>query len=134
MSHFSRTNAIVRPCFRDNEAAHYGFQQDSPVVVLKTTTRLVVLCAVMAASLAGCTSRSSGPPVKTVRIALPRDAITWLPVHLAQSLGYYREEGLALAFSDVAGPTNRDEPIHRFRGSADGDAVAERAWVHAADL
>ena len=41
----------------------------------------------MAASLAGCTSRSSGPPVKTVRIALPRDAITWLPVHLAQALG-----------------------------------------------
>ena len=57
----------------------------------------------MAASLAGCTSRSSGPAVKTVRIALSRDAITWLPVHLAQALGYYREEGLALTFTDVAG-------------------------------
>ena len=65
-------------------------------------TRLVVLYAVMAAGLAGCTSKSSGP-VKTVRIALSRDAITWLPVHLAQALGYYREEGLALAFSDVTG-------------------------------
>ena len=41
--------------------------------------------------------------MKTVRIALSRDAITWLPVHLAQALGYYREAGLALTFTDVAG-------------------------------
>lgn len=88
---------------RDNGPAHYGFQPDSPVVVLKATTGVVVLCAVMAAGLAGCTSWSSGTAVKTVRIALSRDAITWLPVYLAQSLGYYREEGLALTLTDVAG-------------------------------
>jgi hypothetical protein len=29
------------------------------------------------------------------RIAPSRDAITWLPIHFARTLGYYQQEGLA---------------------------------------
>ena len=51
----------------------------------------------------GCTPRGADPAVREVRIALSRDGITWLPIYIAQSLGYYREEGLTISISDVAG-------------------------------
>ena len=62
-----------------------------------------VVLVVAASALLGCQRAGTGPPVREVRIALSRDAITWLPVLLAQSRGYYKEEGLSLAVSDVAG-------------------------------
>jgi NitT/TauT family transport system substrate-binding protein len=62
-----------------------------------------VVLLVAASALPGCQGAGTGPPVREVRIALSRDAITWLPVLLAQSRGYYKEEGLSLAVSDVAG-------------------------------
>ena len=48
-------------------------------------------------------ARGVDPAVREVRIALSRDSIAWLPIYLAQSLGYYRDEGLAISISDVAG-------------------------------
>jgi NitT/TauT family transport system substrate-binding protein len=47
--------------------------------------------------------RGADPAVRDVRIALSRDSIAWLPIYITQSLGYYRDEGLALSISDVAG-------------------------------
>lgn len=44
-------------------------------------------------------------------MALSRDAITWLPVHLAQKLGYYQQEGFSLAVSDVAGLSKSMEAL-----------------------
>jgi len=38
-----------------------------------------------------------------VRVALSKDPITWLPVRLAQTLGYYKQEDLAVETSEVAG-------------------------------
>jgi NitT/TauT family transport system substrate-binding protein len=57
----------------------------------------------MAAVVSGCTPRGADPALRDVRIALSRDGITWLPIYIAQSLGYYREEGLSISISDVAG-------------------------------
>jgi NitT/TauT family transport system substrate-binding protein len=56
-----------------------------------------------AAVVSGCTPRGADPALRDVRIALSRDGITWLPIYIAQSLGYYREEGLSISISDVAG-------------------------------
>ncbi len=38
-----------------------------------------------------------------VRLAVPRDAITFLPVHLAATLGYYEQNGLHVALAEVGG-------------------------------
>ena len=38
-----------------------------------------------------------------VRVALSVDAITWIPIRLAQTLGYGSEEGIAIETSDLAG-------------------------------
>jgi NitT/TauT family transport system substrate-binding protein len=71
---------------------------------------------ISAGVLLGC-ARQSGPAVRTVRIALSRDGITWLPLHLAEALGYYRDEGVALTVSDVAGLSKGMEAL--LGGSAD---------------
>ena len=47
--------------------------------------------------------RGVDPAVRDVRIALSRDSIAWLPIYVAQSLGYYQDEGLTISISDVAG-------------------------------
>src|SRR5207245_11478632 len=76
--------------------------------------------AVVAAALAAC--RSSAPGVSEVRIALPRDGITWLPVLLAHSLGYDRQERLNFALSEVAGMSKGVEAL--MGGSVDVTAGA----------
>ena len=55
---------------------------------------LLLLCALL-----GC-SRSAE---REIRLAVPRDAITFLPVHLAATLGYYQQNGLHVALSEVGG-------------------------------
>lgn len=49
---------------------------------------------------AGAASSSAAPKV---RVAVSRDAITLLPVQLAQTLGYYKEEGLDVTLALIAG-------------------------------
>ena len=64
----------------------------------------LALSALLAGSaLLGCTARGHDPAVREVRIALSRDGITWLPIYIAQSLGYYQEQALTVTISDVAG-------------------------------
>ena len=58
---------------------------------------------VLAAGLLGCQGSNSDATVESVRIAIHVDPITSLPFHIAQGLGYYQEEGLAITMSEVAG-------------------------------
>src|SRR5207302_11470336 len=79
--------------------------------------------AVVAAALAAC--RSSAPGVSEVRIALPRDGITWLPVLLAHSLGYGRQERLNFALSEVAGMSKGVEALMGGSGDVTAGAMVQ---------
>ncbi len=57
--------------------------------VLATLATALVGCALLGAAAAR--AESTAPKV---RVAVSSDAITLLPVHLAQTLGYYKQEGL----------------------------------------
>jgi NitT/TauT family transport system substrate-binding protein len=55
-----------------------------------------------AALVLACGAFFGAPPSEPeVRVAVSSDAITLLPVHLAQTLGFYREEGLAVTLSEI---------------------------------
>ena len=58
---------------------------------------------VLAISLVGCHHGTTTESIHEVRIALPRDGITWLPVRLAKTLGYFADQKLNVIISDVAG-------------------------------
>ena len=73
--------------------------------------RLALWVALMACLPLACSGRSTGPALRTVRIALSTDAITWLPIHLARTLGYYGDEGLSVAISDVPGLSKAVEAL-----------------------
>ena len=69
-----------------------------------TTRGHLALCAWLTGSaLVGCSTRAVDPAVRDVRIALSRDSIAWLPIYIAESLGFYQEERLRIRISDVAG-------------------------------
>jgi NitT/TauT family transport system substrate-binding protein len=57
----------------------------------------------MTVALLGCNHSHSGASVRQVRIALPKDPISWLPVRLAQTLGYFKEEDIAVTVSEITG-------------------------------
>lgn len=67
----------------------------TPMTKLKTHRFAAALTAALmgCALLAAAPSRAE-PVAPQVRVAVSSDAITLLPVHLAQTLGYYKEEGL----------------------------------------
>ena len=74
--------------------------------------RRLALGVVLTACLPlACAGRSTGPALRNVRMALSTDAITWLPIHLARTLGYYEEEGLSVAVSDVPGLSKAVEAL-----------------------
>jgi ABC-type nitrate/sulfonate/bicarbonate transport system substrate-binding protein len=62
-----------------------------------------VLIAAAATLLAcgACAPPHAGPPLTEVRVAPPADWITWLPVELAESLGYPQQEGLTLSIAET---------------------------------
>lgn len=63
-------------------------------------TMISVACAAMGSA---CNRRSQNE-VHPVRIALSAStALIHLPLWLAQELGYFRQEGLAIAFEDARG-------------------------------
>jgi NitT/TauT family transport system substrate-binding protein len=56
---------------------------------------------------AGGKPASAAPIAPKVRVAVSRDAVTLLPIYLAQTLGYYKEEGLDVTLSEItAAPQN----------------------------
>jgi NitT/TauT family transport system substrate-binding protein len=76
---------------------------------MHTVRRLIAIVTLVA--LQSCARSTLAPGTREVRIALSRDAITWLPVRLAQKLGYCQQEGLALILSDVAGLSKGAEAL-----------------------
>jgi NitT/TauT family transport system substrate-binding protein len=71
--------------------------------------RLVLI--ISATALLGCSGSNSRPPLQEVRVGLSIDGITWLPVRLAQTLGYTREEGIHLSFSEFSGLSKATEAM-----------------------
>ena len=57
----------------------------------------------VALSLLGCRHPAASSSLQELRIALPNDWITWLPVELAQALGYTQQEGITLSVSETNG-------------------------------
>jgi NitT/TauT family transport system substrate-binding protein len=57
------------------------------------------------------------PGTREVRVALSIDAISWLPIRLARSLGYASQEGISITISEVAGLSKGMEAL--LGGSAD---------------
>jgi NitT/TauT family transport system substrate-binding protein len=73
--------------------------------------RRLVVFTVVAARLVACGGAAPPPGLRPVRIAIHRDPIAFLPVRVAQTLGYYAQEGLAVDVSDVSGGTKAMEAL-----------------------
>jgi NitT/TauT family transport system substrate-binding protein len=65
---------------------------------------------ITAAALFGCADPHQ-ERMHEVRVALSIDGITWLPVRLAQSLGYARQEGIRLSISDFTALSKTTEAL-----------------------
>jgi NitT/TauT family transport system substrate-binding protein len=65
----------------------------------------------VAAAVIGCHGPRLAPHVPTVRVAVHRDPIAFLPVRVAQTLGYYEQEGIAVEMSEVAGGSKAMEAL-----------------------
>jgi NitT/TauT family transport system substrate-binding protein len=63
--------------------------------------RFVVV--MLAAVLFGCRGSKSESKIRSVRLAIHVDPIVFLPFHIAHDFGYYQEEGIEVAMSEVAG-------------------------------
>jgi sulfonate transport system substrate-binding protein len=70
-------------------------------------------CAIvlLAVSTACCHGSRPAGAVRTVRVAIHRDPIAFLPVRVPQTLGLYQREGLALDISEVAGGAKAIEAL-----------------------
>jgi NitT/TauT family transport system substrate-binding protein len=68
--------------------------------------------ALMAAALVGCTVSGAPRPAPQVRVAVSSDAITLLPVQLAQTLGFYQQEGLAVTLTEIQSASKSLDALH----------------------
>src|SRR5262245_51869786 len=91
---------------------------------------LPMLCVLLwlGTGVAACQAGHVPADIRTIRIAIHRDPVAFLPVRIARVLGYDREEGIAIEPSELAGGTKAIEAM--LGGSADvaagsmADAVA----------
>lgn len=67
----------------------------------------VVLCACL---LSSCHTQHAAE-LRRVRVAIHREPIAFLPLRVAETLGYYQSEGLAVDLSEVAGGTKALEAL-----------------------
>jgi NitT/TauT family transport system substrate-binding protein len=70
----------------------------------------------LAVSLSGCGDRSPAAAFR-IRVALARSPYTYLPVYLAEPLGFYRDEHLAVTLEEFPGGAKAVEAV--LGGSAD---------------
>jgi NitT/TauT family transport system substrate-binding protein len=61
------------------------------------------IAAVLAGVLVACGGAPRPASLQTVRLAIHQDPVAFLPVRVAQTLGYYAQEGLALETAEVVG-------------------------------
>jgi NitT/TauT family transport system substrate-binding protein len=76
----------------------------------------------VAIALISCHGSRPAARVATVRIAIHREPIAFLPVRVAQTLGFYEAEGLGVDLSEVAGGTKAIEAL--LGGSVDVAAAS----------
>jgi NitT/TauT family transport system substrate-binding protein len=57
--------------------------------------------ALITSALVSSTQADAPPSAPQVRVAVSSDAITLLPVQLAQTLGYFQQEGLAVTLTEI---------------------------------
>jgi NitT/TauT family transport system substrate-binding protein len=76
----------------------------------------------LAIGLLSCHGSQPGASTRKVRIAIHREPIAFLPVRVAQTLGYYEAEGIAVDLSEVAGGTKAIEAL--LGGSVDVAAAS----------
>ena len=76
----------------------------------------------LAIALLCCHRSQSSATLPKVRIAIHRDPIAFLPVRVAQTLGYYEAEGVAVALSEVMGGAKALEAL--LGGSVDVAAAS----------
>jgi ABC-type nitrate/sulfonate/bicarbonate transport system substrate-binding protein len=81
----------------------------------------LLLAWTAAAALVGCTLSAAPRPAAPVRVAVSSDAITLLPVQLAQTLGFYRQQGLVVTFTEIQSASKSLDALRprvdRFRAS-----------------
>ena len=65
----------------------------------------------------------------TIRLAVARAPFTYLPVYLAEPLGYYRDEGLNVAIAELSG--GAQSILSVMGGSAD---IAAGFYEHAIEM
>ena len=68
--------------------------------------------ALTTVALAGSTLFGAPPSEPQVRVAVSSDAITLLPVHLAQTLGYYQQEGLTVTLTTIGSASKTLDALH----------------------
>jgi NitT/TauT family transport system substrate-binding protein len=91
---------------------------------LEVVRLLVVALALATFSSSACGAQNAD--TRTIRLAVARSPFTYLPVYLAESLGYYKEEGLDVAIAEFAGGSQSILSV--MGGSAD---VAAGFYEHA---
>ena len=74
------------------------------------THLLLLTSLILAVCLSAC-SPSTSEGTREVQVALSRDGITWVPLHLAETLGYFSEQNLKISISDTAGLSKSMEAL-----------------------
>jgi NitT/TauT family transport system substrate-binding protein len=77
-----------------------------------TNLKLHRFAAALMTGLVACALCAAAPAAPQVRVAVSSDAITLLPVHLAQTLGYYKEEGLDVTLSLIGSANQTLDALH----------------------
>jgi NitT/TauT family transport system substrate-binding protein len=91
-------------------------------------TAFFATLTVLGLFLSGCGDRPSGKASR-VRVALARSPYTYLPVYLAEPLGFYRDESLSVTLEEFPGGAKAVEAV--LGGSAD---MAAGFYEHAIQM
>jgi NitT/TauT family transport system substrate-binding protein len=87
----------------------------------------IALLLLVACSAWACGSRRA--ETTTIRLAVARSPFTYLPAYLAESLGFYRDEGLTVEIAELSGGAQAIQSV--IGGSAD---VAAGFYEHAVEM
>src|SRR5262245_39918264 len=69
----------------------------------KPTAAILLIAAFTLATLSSPACGARTAHTRTIRLAVARSPFTYLPVYLAEPLGYYKEEGLKVEIAEFAG-------------------------------
>jgi NitT/TauT family transport system substrate-binding protein len=83
----------------------------------------LLVTVALSVAVVGCNRPKAATHNRTIRVALSKDPIAWLPVRLPQKLGFYEQEDLTVQVSEVAGLSKGMEAL--LAGSV--DVAAETA-------